>query len=487
MPISKLKAGSLGQSSVNSDNIVDGTIVNADISPSAAIASAKVPGIATLNTSISTLCTTASNVSAQVGKVENNIALLGFKMAVNDGLTIFNLVDGVVDEFHDESGTDEAEGSNDLYNSTDDFYINSTQPQGTSTCISAGFSMTTITEPDTSTVGTNPTHGSATYGAFTVPTGVTSVSAFVFGAGGGRAAATNAGGAGGGFAKGTLGVTAGQALSILVGEGGGTTCNTASVGAAPGGVTPSCANGSGNGGAASGISTSPYPQTSQPTFMIVAGAGGSGGGLHAGPNSVGWGGPGGGLTGNAGYFCNASTDAREQTDRGPGWGPGGQSAPGGGGDQEQGGQGGSAPQGSGQSGSALAGGNGSSFETSGAGGGGYYGGGGSGHGPSPSNGGGGGGGGSSYYGHPQVTSGATEDGGGDGSGEYSTNTGCHQISNGGIAEPVHDPLIPIGGAGDDMGRGVPAATGPTGAAYGGDGFVLLTVSLPASTTSTTIV
>ena len=106
MPISKLKAGSLGQSSVNSDNIVDGTIVNADISPSAAIASAKVPGIATLNTSISTLCTTASNVSAQVGKVENNIALLGFKMAVNDGLTVFNLVDGVVDEFHDESGTD---------------------------------------------------------------------------------------------------------------------------------------------------------------------------------------------------------------------------------------------------------------------------------------------------------------------------------------------------------------------------------------------
>ena len=270
MPISKLKEGSLGQSSVTSDNITDGTIVNADISPSAAIANAKVPGIGTL-------CTTATSINATVGAVEQNIALLGFKMAVNDGLTIFNLVDGVVDEFHDESGTDEAEGSNDLYNSTDDFYINSTQPQGTSTCISAGFSMTTITEPDTSTVGTNPTQGSATYGAFTVPTGVTSVSAFVFGAGGGRAAATNAGGAGGGFAKGTLGVTPGQALSIIVGEGGGTTCNTASVGAAPGGVTPSSPTGSGNGGAASGISTSPYPQTSQPTFMIVAGAGGAGG------------------------------------------------------------------------------------------------------------------------------------------------------------------------------------------------------------------
>ena len=51
MAINKLKLGSLGQSSVNSDNIVDGTIVNDDISPSAAIANAKVPGIATLSDS----------------------------------------------------------------------------------------------------------------------------------------------------------------------------------------------------------------------------------------------------------------------------------------------------------------------------------------------------------------------------------------------------------------------------------------------------
>ena len=55
-----------------------------------------------------------------------NIALLGFKMAVNDGLTVFNLVDGVVDEFHDESGTDEAEGSNDTYCATSDLYQNIT-------------------------------------------------------------------------------------------------------------------------------------------------------------------------------------------------------------------------------------------------------------------------------------------------------------------------------------------------------------------------
>ena len=64
------------------------------------------------------------------GKTEDNefnISLLGFKMAVNEGLTVFNLVDGIVDEFHDESGTDEAEGSNDTYCATSDFYKN--QPQ----------------------------------------------------------------------------------------------------------------------------------------------------------------------------------------------------------------------------------------------------------------------------------------------------------------------------------------------------------------------
>ena len=35
-----------------------------------------------------------------------NIGVLGFKLAVNDGLTVFNLIDGVVDEFHDNTGVD---------------------------------------------------------------------------------------------------------------------------------------------------------------------------------------------------------------------------------------------------------------------------------------------------------------------------------------------------------------------------------------------
>src|SRR5210317_380529 len=112
-----------------------------------------------------------------------NISLLGFKMAVNEGLTVFNLVDGVVDEFNDESGTDEAEGSNDLYCASSDFYQNATSPVP----YSAGFTINSVTEPDTSSAGTNPTYGSGTLGTFTVPTALTAATIFAWGAGGGSA------------------------------------------------------------------------------------------------------------------------------------------------------------------------------------------------------------------------------------------------------------------------------------------------------------
>ena len=53
-----------------------------------------------------------------------NIGVLGFKLAVNDGLTVFNLIDGVVDEFHDNTGVDTAENSNAVYDATSDFFEN---------------------------------------------------------------------------------------------------------------------------------------------------------------------------------------------------------------------------------------------------------------------------------------------------------------------------------------------------------------------------
>ena len=51
-----------------------------------------------------------------------NIGVLGFKIAVNEGLTIFNLVDGIVDEFNDETGVDTTENVGMNYDSASDFY-----------------------------------------------------------------------------------------------------------------------------------------------------------------------------------------------------------------------------------------------------------------------------------------------------------------------------------------------------------------------------
>jgi len=416
-----------------------------------------------------------------------NISLLGFKMAVNEGLTVFNLVDGVVDEFNDESGTDEAEGSNDYYCGTSDFYQNF-GPTGSPVSISAGFTTTSITEPDTSTTGTNPSYGCGTMGQFTVPSGLTSVSAKVWGAGG--SGGNNQGG-GGGFVSGCLAVTPGQTLYVLAGEG-----------AAPAPQNPSSSNsframffggaganfnpvspytplyGAGGGIAAiSNFDMAPIAETAvsgtclpcnaqltsptlaptyAPQLFLVAGAGG-GAPIQAPAPYINYGGAGGGLTGNYGGGQS------EQTAANPPWHGGG------GGDQEQGGQAFANP-GEEASGRTTPGGflyGGVNIATSGepcaqqdinigsGGGAGYYGGGGGAKtGPGgPGDPHGHGGGGSSYYGHPQITSGATEDGG-DGEG---------------------------GGASD------PAYVACTNEA-GEDGYVLLVGSAdPQATSSTTIV
>ena len=93
---------------IKSSNIKDSEIKNADISPTASITESKIAGLD----------------AAQISANAFNIGILGFKMAVSDGLTIFNLVDGIVDEFHDESGIDTSENVTSPYDSSSDFYSN---------------------------------------------------------------------------------------------------------------------------------------------------------------------------------------------------------------------------------------------------------------------------------------------------------------------------------------------------------------------------
>jgi len=55
-------------------------------------------------------------------KNSDNIVLNAFRIAINGSLTQFNMIDGIVDEYEDESGIDTASSTNEAYNATDDLY-----------------------------------------------------------------------------------------------------------------------------------------------------------------------------------------------------------------------------------------------------------------------------------------------------------------------------------------------------------------------------
>ena len=439
MALSKIKSTGIADGSVSTSSITDGTIVNADINASANIAVNKVSGAVS---------------STDITAVENNIALLGFKMAVNDGLTIFNLVDGVVDEFNDESGTDESEGSNDAYDSTDDFYTN-TSPLS----YSAGFAATSVTEPDTSTAGTNPTYGTITGGVFTVPTGMTTLNAKVWGSGGGTGQSLNGFGGGGGFSTGDIAVTPGQTIYAVVAEGGADSGINVPAGYRGGETASNTETGSagGGGGGLGYVGQVDTPQlsnsapTDTPNIYMIAGAGGGGGYIAPNPGNYG-GGSGGGTQGTAGGVTPSAP--RSQTNRNGGSG--------GGGSQSAGGQGGGTANQTGSTGAFLTGGSSAADPNTAGGGAGYYGGGGGGDNP-PTDGSSGrhGGGGSSYIGNPQVSSGSTSQS------SSTANGGGSDPDYGPSLNPNNEPTIPVTAA---MGAGAPPSNPQTG---GGSGYILL--------------
>ena len=201
-------SGEIDTSAVDSSKI-GAEIKNEDISPSANIPTSKLalPGPPSQfvrgDGSFGAIDTTGIDENAF------NIGVLGFKMAVNDGLTIFNLKDGVVDEFNDESGVDTAENTNASYDSTSDFYTN----QGTNIPLpSPQIGRTSITSTGSGTYSVEPT--------------ITALDVLVIGgAGGGGAGGYNHTSGGGGGAGGLIfyedyPVTPGSSIPVSVGEGG---------------------------------------------------------------------------------------------------------------------------------------------------------------------------------------------------------------------------------------------------------------------------
>ena len=442
----------LAADSVTTGKILDGTVAVADLATAQDWSSKTI-----------TLPVGAFN------KQNFNVSLLGFKMAVNDSITVFNLVDGVVDEFHSEAGNDEAESSNDTYCASSDWYINSTQPDGAPSCTSysAGFgaanNQSAITEPDTSTAGTNPAQGTICRAVFTVPAGMTSLNMKVWGAGGGTGNSGQNGG-GGGYSEGTAAVTATQALSVYVAEGGGgdaegapsppTTLNGGGVGGGFG-TGPETGGGGGGGGVFSGATASSdaiaYP-ADIPLLFVAAGSGGGAGELTSG-------GSGGGLTGNVGGSEPGTEQSSENGGNGGGGSPG------------SGGQGGDGSPMQAPGGGYFAGGPGHPASGGNGGGGAGWRSGGGGHAERA------GGGGAGYYGHPQVTSGSSEDGEGTGSGGQTVPGFVPET--GGAASYATGSLDP---------SNIPG-TEPDGGYVGEEGYILITgcAAVSASAITTNII
>ena len=267
-------------------------ISNADISPTAAITISKLSTPGSGSTFLKGNNTFAAIDVAQSETNLFNVGLLGFKMAVNDGLTIFNLKDGVVDEFNSEDGIDTAENTNATYDSTEDFYTNdSTAPSPATTNIQAFWHNDGTFNDNESTDGGGASNNEISPFTYTAPPTAKAVDLLVIGGGGagGTGVTGSMVGAGGGGGAGGLvyienfPVVGGGTYPITVGAGGGDEPNGGTSGADT-------------------TFTSPVPT---PFGTSIIGEGGGAGGNYDGPSGSGAGFE-GGSSGGHGFIPEAT-------------------------------------------------------------------------------------------------------------------------------------------------------------------------------------
>ena len=281
-------------------------------------------GVRTLGTGEVTSANLAAGAVDTTG-LEDDIALLGFRVASNGSLAKYNLVDQIIDDFQDTSGVNASSSTNENRDASGKYYSGYTEGTPVATTYSA----------TGATVDLSVT--SALTGIeFTIKTW----------GGGGSNGQQNEGsyqvGGGGGFSTGVYKFDATTTLKIQAGEGGaGGTI------AYPGGGNRGAFTGSNQGGSTGGAYSGVFiGSVAHANSLIIAGGGG--GGYYYAPHGGSVGGGGGGTSG---------TDTNQS---------------GSGGTQSAGGSGGG-----GGAGSALqggTGGNGSDGIGGAGGGGGYYGG-----------------------------------------------------------------------------------------------------------------
>ena len=241
-------------------------------------------------------------------KLQANVALLGFKTAVNGSLAKYSLVDQIVDEYVDATGVDAGNSTNELL---------------TSGVYKGGTSSTPSVTQDADATGTDGLYTwykwTAT-GAGSYVNDTTQDHEYLVLAGGGGAgySYSGAGGAGGYLAATGLSLTGGNTYVPVVGAGGAGATGLASgtVGTnstlTGTGITTLTAIGGGGGG---------YYNDSGAGDATGGGSGGGAGGTNGGPENSGGSGTGG--QGNAGGVSGPSGGTGGEPS---GAGGGGQSA-----------------------------------------------------------------------------------------------------------------------------------------------------------------
>ena len=279
----------MGLTLVKGNMIQDGTITSTDMAVDPRNAS-------NFNSGDVPLAQLGNVGSRDITQVEDEVALLGFKIASNGSLSKYNLVDQSVDAFEDASGIDASASTGETRDSSGNYY------SGTSS------TSVTATGGTITTDGDYTIHSFTSGGTFTTDT-AQPVDLLVVAGGGGGGGYCGGGGGAGGYIS-TLGhsITA-ASYSVTIGTGG-----AGGSGGPPGGV-------GGNG------------TNSQFGSMTAAVGGGGGNGYLA--NNPQSGGSGGGGTNAAG----GSGTAGQGNAGGTGSQASSQSGGGGGGAGEAGGDG----------------------------------------------------------------------------------------------------------------------------------------------------
>ena len=190
----------LKDDAVTSVKIDDGTITSTDMAVDPRNAS-------NLNAGDVPLAQLDNAPATDVTGLEDDIALLGFRVASNGSLAKYNLVDQTVDDFQDASGVDASASTNEARNTAGKYYSGAVDASATGGTITTygSYKVHTFAIGDTGDDWTPPSSGN--------------VDVLVVGGGGSGGSPAGGGGAGGFRTSASHAVTA-QAYEITVGAGG---------------------------------------------------------------------------------------------------------------------------------------------------------------------------------------------------------------------------------------------------------------------------